>query len=142
MTQPLLDRSWLRRGLVSPSPTWGLSAPDLWLETQVTFQRNEMVRDAGGGFTTGGPGALAVTMMHVEIRIDDSQTLADPLTPVARRYYSLIGPVPVDPADMPRKGDVALFTDPAGKPVRALIRTVDMPEGIPDHIEVETDRWE
>lgn len=145
MANPL-DRSWVRRPLVSPAP-WGRSVPAVWADTEVAFMRR-MGDDNGIGGTGGQAiGTVLVIMasvsispepgLHIEIGVGGS---------IRRRYYLTIFDVPRDPAfdwdTLPVKGDTETFVDVAGRNVSVLVKAVHLPQNLGDHVEIESEEFD
>lgn len=135
---PLAQRSWLGRGQFSPSPKWGLTGHAIMYETQLTFSRRGPAKDLHGGFKGTAKDDYYVAMGHVEVeeRVGAS-TVFGGVTGIAlgRRYWAQID-LPVDTADLPRKGDRMRFIDQYGATVDIAISVVDTPEGSRDHVEI------
>lgn len=141
-----LDRAWARRPLVAP-PTWGRSVPTIWADTEVTFMRR-MPSDNGIGGTGGAAEGELLTIMasvslspepglHIDLGVGGS---------IRRRYYLTIFDIPRDGTfdwdTLPKKGDFEYFTDPAGKHVRVAVKAVLLPNGIGDHVEIESEEFD
>lgn len=141
MSDPMLDRAWPRRPLVSPPP-FGRSVPDIWADTEVVFLRR-ISSDNGIGGTSGADQAELLTVMaNVSLSPEPGiQVEVGAGGAVRRRFYLTI--FEVDPATfdwdlLPRKGDYETFVDPGGRAVTVPIDSVLIPEGIVDHIEIES----
>lgn len=140
-----LNRSWLRRGLTSPAP-WAKSVPDLHAETLVTFYRTGSADNGFGGFGRDG---ATITFLETNCNVslmtesgltNDRETLGG----IVRRFYDVLMDIPEDfDFDLlPRKGDRMTFTDAAGRRVDVAIARCDLPEGLADHVEIESVEFE
>lgn len=136
--QRTLDRSWVRRALVSPPP-FGRSLPAVWKETEVTFSRRATSEDEHGGFKGETVVDFLTIYCHVEEQegaqlVSDEGMLA--LGPIVRRRYDIICPIPDDVSTVPKRGQIARFLDPIGRAISVPIERVGVPEGLADHLEL------
>lgn len=134
-----MDRSWLRRGIVSPAP-WARSVPDVWADTLVTFARYLAAENDFGGFGRGASlswDLYCVVGLQTETGITTGDTVAR-----VRRYYEVICDMPDDVDLLPRKGDRMIFTDPAGRVRDMPIKSADLPENLADHVEIQSEEFE
>jgi len=143
--EPLVHRSWLTRGIFSPSPTWGLTVPPVWLDTPVTFTRNGPRTEVGGSWEGGTAQSFSSVMAHVEM--EESVLLANDIgVPsvgfLKKRHYLVIIPLPADTDDIPKLNDRVSFTDPKGEQFNLAIEGVMVSENDADHLEISTDWWE
>lgn len=136
------SRAWPLRGLTDP-PWFGRSLPDEWLESTVIFGRPALATDHHGGLTSSGP----VTYLTCAAHVDWGQS-GEPSGPydlgigiVSRKMLRIVMSIPEDTAHIPRKGDTIEWTDDLGQTFRSHVRNVHSPQGLADHLEVESEAF-
>ena len=139
-----LNRSWLRRGLALPTPTWGLSVPYIWRETHVQFLRSNRVISEFGMLEAEVEYVVLDTDAHCEIvEVRAQNTAVDmPVAVVFRRKWNIFIDWPDDISKLPREGDWASFQSIDGAPIKLKLQKVYTREQFYDHVECATVEFE
>lgn len=144
------DRSWLTRGVFSPSP-WGRIIAPIVAETKVEFYRTDRPKNTMGGFVGGVPGVPYLTAMcHIEIedRLSSPGNLAlvgGSVSPTQSRHYVIMLPVEAvtSPDQIPVSRDRVHFIDAVGRVIDTpIMLTPDNPVNAQDHFEIQTEEFE
>jgi len=138
-----LDHSWARSGLSDPPP-FGESLPPEWLDVELNFYRRTggSQNDIGGFKGTAAPVNFLVILGHMDLEVDSGLLNEQELGIFVRRHYVGQCLIPDDLANLPRKGDRVWWIDPLGRRIDVAIRSVDSPEGLRDHLEIESEEFE
>jgi len=137
-------RSWLKRGYLGQTPRWGESVPELWRNTSVTFKRRREVRNDYGFIDGGMEETLWETTAHLDIVQNraGSETTVLPTGQVSSFSWLIITPYPSSAAQIPEPGDWVEFKDVSGHKQRLQLKHVFSPEGVSDHLEMDTQEFE
>ena len=144
MTSPDLDRSWVRRALVSP-PVWGSSIPDVWKDAEAIFSRPTPSPDGYGGFTHTTATFLTVPAVIYQTHEDPFSLATGVVKRVVVKALIDLDDIP-NPDSLPltglvpRKGDTMTYTDPLGETFKVLVDRVENPGELNDHLEINC--WE
>ena len=144
-----LDHGWTRSPLTDPPP-WGESLPDEWLDVELNFYR----RTGGTANTIGGFQGRGTNQNYLICHGKaEMETDTDVITTSGggggevgsfkTRHYTIFvrtESVRVDGAVshdlLPKKGDRVWWYDAIGRRIDVAIHSVDIPEGLADHIEI------
>lgn len=143
--QDELNRSWLRRGWASPTPTWGLSVPELWAETLVEFYRRDPALNEYGTFSGAPEVVFWSVRAHCELVEARAQEIAYdfPFGTMLKKNWSIYAKYPLEPdSQMPKEGDHVRFTSVDGLSVDIQIKHVYVKDSLADHVQVETLEFE
>lgn len=143
--QDTLNRSWLKRGWASPSPTWGLSVPELWRETLVSFIRRPKALNEYGNMVGGREVTFWQVTAHCEIVEVRAQEISAGYVygPLLKRSWSIFAPYPEDPANqIPHQGDFVRFTTVDGNSIDLQLKHVYVKDSLADHVQCDTIEFE
>jgi len=134
-----LDRSWLRRGLVSP-PHFGRTLHDVWTDATLVFKRDTVVRDPlTGEFQSQGVQTYRTTRGHVRRVTNVAGPMVSTTEALVRnRRLDIRVPYPegASTTDYPQIGDVVEHTLDNGSTQRMRVIDVASPRGWQDHLHV------
>lgn len=141
-----LDHGWTRSPLTDPYP-WGASLPDEWMSVELNFYRmtSSTANDIGGFKGSGVASNYLIINGHAELLTDAGMPDIGQVQAVGAfiaRHYEIIMPIPSNLSTVPLKGDRVWWYDAIGRRIDVALRSVDVPEGLADHIEISSDEFE
>lgn len=141
---PTLGRAWSKRGWAFGTPRWGQSVPELWRETEISFERRPKAVSEYGSMIGGDTVVIWQTTAHCEIVEFRLQDLATDFVhgSLFKKTWAIYTEWPDTPDKLPHQGDFARFTTADGKEVDLQLKHVYVKDSLQNHLECNTVEFE